>query len=128
MTSILIAEGNSNVAEMLACLFFSDGWMVTLSRDALDAADALTGRAHYDAVLVSNRLQGLSGVDLIAQTRALGHRTHVPIVMLTGTVEVALAAAALAAGADGVLYKPADLDIIVATLNKCVEHREPPNL
>jgi DNA-binding response OmpR family regulator len=127
MKSILIAEGNSNVAEMLACLFASDGWTVTLSRDALDAADALRGRAHYDAVLVSNRLEGLNGVDLITRTRALDHRTHLPIVMLTGTVEVALAAAALAAGADGVLYKPADPDIIVATLEKCVEERAPPN-
>jgi DNA-binding NarL/FixJ family response regulator len=41
--------------------------------------------------------------------------------MVTGTVDVTLAAGALAAGADGGLYKPADVDILVATVNECVE-------
>jgi len=125
MKSILIAESYDDVAELFGCLFARDGWTVTLSRDGLGAADALGGRDHYDAVLVSNRLCGLSGVDLITRIRALAHRQDVPIVMVTGTVDVTLAAGALAAGADGILYKPADVDILVVTVNKCVERRPP---
>jgi DNA-binding response OmpR family regulator len=57
------------------------------------AADALGGRAPYDAVLVSNRLHDMGGVELITRIRALDHRHDVPIVMVTGTLDCAIVAA-----------------------------------
>ena len=78
-------------------------------------------KVHYDAVLVGYRLDGIDGVELITRIRALDHRKDVPIVMVTGTVDVAVVAAALAAGADDVLYKPTDVDILVATVTKYAE-------
>ena len=54
-------------------------------------------RASFDAVLVSNRLRDMGGVELITRIRALDHRKDVPIVMVTGSTEVAVVAAALAA-------------------------------
>jgi DNA-binding response OmpR family regulator len=119
--SILIAEGDDRVAELFATLFARDGWTVSTCLDGQSAVDALRGDAPFDAVLVSNRLHGMSGVELITRTRALHHRQHVPIVMVTGTVECALLADALAAGADDALYKPVDLVILVDAVNKCVE-------
>jgi CheY-like chemotaxis protein len=121
MKSILIVEGHDGVALLFAELFARDGWTATTYSNGQRAAEALSGHAHYDAVLVSNRLDGMSGVELITRIRALDHRHDVPIVMVTGTVDVALVAAALAAGADGVLHKPNDVDILVDTVNKCVE-------
>jgi FixJ family two-component response regulator len=41
--------------------------------------------------------------------------------MVTGTLDCALVAGALTAGADEVLYKPVDVVILVDTVNKCVE-------
>ena len=117
--SILIAEGHEDVAELFADLFARDGWTVTTYRDGWRAADALSGRTPNDAGLVSNRLHSMSGVELITRIRALDHRKHMPIVMVTGAVEVAV----LAAGADDVLYKPTDVAIVVATVTKCVERR-----
>jgi DNA-binding response OmpR family regulator len=121
MKSLLIAEGDERVAELFADLFALDGWAVTLYRDGQPAAEALGSRASYDAVLVSNRLHDMGGVELITRIRALDHRQDVPIVMVTGTCEVHVVAAALSAGADDVLYKPVDLDLLVTTVNKCVE-------
>jgi DNA-binding response OmpR family regulator len=121
MKSILIAEGDERVAELFEAVFVRDGWTVTTFLDGQHAAHALSGDGAYDAVLVSNRLHDMSGVELIAQIRALEHRRHVPIVMVTGTVECALVANALAAGADDVLYKPVDVAILVDTMTKCVE-------
>jgi two-component system C4-dicarboxylate transport response regulator DctD len=65
----------------------------------------------------------MSGVELITRIRALAHRRNVPIVMVTGSGDVNVVAAALAAGADDVLYKPVDLVILVDTVNKCIERR-----
>ena len=89
--------------------------------DGQRAGEALGGRVHYDAVLVGYRFEGMDGVELITRIRALAHRQDVPIVMVTGTVECAVLADALAAGADDVLYKPVDVTILVDTVNKCVE-------
>ena len=61
--------------------------------------------------------------DLITRIRALDHRKDVPVVMMTGTVDVPVVAAALAAGANGVVYKPVDMVLLVATVSKCVEER-----
>ena len=120
MKSILIAEGDERVAELFTYLFTREGWTVTMYRDGQPAATEL-GRASYDAVLVSNRLRDMGGVELIKRIRVLDHRKDVPIVMVTGSLEVAVVAGALAAGADDVLYKPVDVTILVATVNKCVE-------
>jgi DNA-binding response OmpR family regulator len=121
--SILIVESNDGVAEMYAYLFAGSGWRVTWYRDGQRAHEALGTRRHYDAVVVGYRLAGINGVELITRIRALDHRRDVPILMVTGTVDVAVVAAALAAGADDVLYKPTDVDILVATVSKYVERR-----
>jgi CheY-like chemotaxis protein len=54
---------------------------------------ALAGQpieSSYDAVLVSNRLRDMGRVELIMRIRALDHGRGVPIVMVTGTVELKL--------------------------------------
>jgi DNA-binding response OmpR family regulator len=121
LKSILIADGNESVAELFAYVFASHDWNVTRCSDVRRAGEELCGGTHYDAVLVSYRFDGMDGVELIKLIRALDHRKDVPIVMVTGTLEVAVVAGALAVGADDVLYKPVDVTILVATVNKCVE-------
>jgi CheY-like chemotaxis protein len=125
--SILIAEDHDRVAELFADLFALNGWIVTIYHEGRGAADALRGNTRYDAMLVSNRLHGMSGVELITRARVLDHRKEMPIVMVTATGDVAVVAAALAAGADDILYKPTDVDILVATVTKCVERRRQHN-
>jgi DNA-binding response OmpR family regulator len=127
MKTILIAEGDDRLAELFCDLFTLEGWTVAPYNAGQRAVDALAGSAPYDAVLVNNRLHGMSGVELITGIRALAHRRHVPIVMVTGSGDVDVVADALAAGADDVLYKPVDVVILVDTVNKCVERRREQN-
>src|SRR4029453_17321633 len=121
MKAILVAEGDDRVADLFAYLFAREGWTVTTCLGGQHAAHTLSPRTHYDAVLVSNRLHDMGGVELITRIRALEHRHDGPIVMVTGTLDWAIVAGALAAGADDVLYKPVDVVILVDTVNKCVE-------
>ena len=121
MNSILIADANECVAEMFAYVFARHDWTVTRYSDGKRAGEDLSSGAHYDAVLVSYRFAGTDGVELIRLIRALDHRKDTPIVMVTGTVDLDVVAAALAAGADDVLYKPTDVAVLVATVNKCLE-------
>ena len=123
MKSILIADGNESVAEMFADVFAGHDWTVTRYSDGKRAAEALRDSPHYDAVLVGYRFDGINGVELIKRIRALDHRKDVPIVMVTGSTEIATVAAALTGGADDVLFKPVDVATLVDTVNKCVERR-----
>ena len=121
MKSILIADGNASVAEMFAYVFARHDWNVTRYSDGKRAGEELCGRAHYDAVLVSYRFNGMDGVELIRLIRALDHRKDVPIVMVTGSFGLDIVTTSLTAGADEVLYKPIDLAVLVATVSKCLE-------
>jgi DNA-binding response OmpR family regulator len=121
MKSILIADGNASVAEMFAHVFARHDWHVTQYSNGKRAGQELCGSTHYDAVLVSYRFAGIDGVELIRLIRALDHRKDMPIVMVTGTVDLDVVAAALAAGADEVLYKPTDIAVLEATVTKCLE-------
>jgi DNA-binding response OmpR family regulator len=123
MKSILIADGDERVAQMFAEVFAIHDWRVTWYCDGHRAGEDLRSGAHYDAVLVGYLFEGMDGVELITRIRGLDHRRDVPIVMVTGTVDCAVVGAALAAGADDVLYKPTDVAIVVATVTKCVERR-----
>ena len=92
--SILVADGDERVAHLFAEVFASLDWHVTRYNDGRRAGEDLGGCAHYDAVLVGYRFEGMDGVELITRIRALGHRQDVPIVMVTGTVDCAVVAAA----------------------------------
>ncbi len=124
MQSILIADGSEYVADLFADVFTCHAWAVTRYTDSQRARQALRGRAHYEAVLVGYRFDGgIDGVDLINQVRELDPRKEIAVVMITGTGDIAVVAAALAAGADDVLYKPVDADVVVAAVRNCVEGR-----
>jgi DNA-binding response OmpR family regulator len=123
MKSILIADGNASVAEMFAYVFARHDWNVMRYSNGKRAAEELCGTAHYDAALLGHRFHGIDGVELIRLIRVLDHRKEMPIVMVTGTVDLDVVADALAAGADDVLYKPTDVAVLVATVSKCLERR-----
>ena len=124
MQSILIADGSEYVADLFADVFTCHAWAVTRYTDSQRAREALRGRAHYEAVLVGYRFDGgIDGVELINQLRAFDPRKEIAVVMITGTGDIAVVAAALTAGADDVLYKPVDADVVVAAVRNCVEGR-----
>ena len=118
MNSIFIAEGTRSVARLFATAFFRHNWKVTSSSDGKGADEALRGSEHYDVVLVSYEVPGMNGVELTKLVRALEHRKHTPVVMVTGTTGIE--AEAFRAGASEVLHKPIDIYSLVAAVSKYI--------
>ena len=125
MKSILIADSSDAVLDLLAEAFALDGWAVTRTSSSAWAAEVLRGPDHYDALLLGYRFVDMDGVALIAGVRALDHRKDLPIVLATANTTCEVVAAALAAGADDVVHKPADIDALVMGVRKCIERRRP---
>jgi DNA-binding response OmpR family regulator len=128
MKSIFIAEGTRSVERLFAAVFAHHNWKVTSFSDGIGADEALRGSEPYDVGLVSYEVPGMNGVELIKLVRALEHRKHTPVVMVTGTTGIE--AEALRAGASAVLHKPIDIDSLVAAVSKYISetgHQERPS-
>ena len=118
MKSIFIAEGNQSVARLFAAVFAHHNWKVTLSGFGNHAEEALRGSEHYDVVLVSYEGHGMNGVELTRLVRALEHRKHTPVVMVTGSIGIEVEA--FNAGVNEVLHKPIDIYGLIAIVSKYI--------
>ena len=118
MKSIFIAEGNQSVERLFATVFARHNWVVTSTGDCNRAVEALRGAEHYDVVLVSYEMQGMNGVELTKLVRAFAHRTHTPVVMVTGSGGIEVEA--LNAGVSEILYKPIDIYSLIAAASKYI--------
>jgi len=116
MKSILITEGEPIVAKLFASVFQQHGWRVTSSSDADGAVKALRGTEHFDIMLISSKVRGSDGIELIKFARSIHHRKHLRVLMVTGTG--GLETEAVTAGADEVLHKPLGMDTLVAAAAK----------
>ncbi|MEK6303424.1 MAG: response regulator [Acidobacteriota bacterium] len=118
MKSMLLIEGSEIIAKLFAGIFEKRGWAVVTCDLRACAVEHLSGEAHYDAILVGERVHGASGVQLVRMIRALDHHRTTAVVVVTGRVEVT--DEALAAGADEVLVKPVNPYALVWAVDKHV--------
>lgn len=106
----LFAQGLALLLESRAGATFTVAGSTTAGEDAV----ALVGKQSADIAIIDLALPPLGGVETIRRVVAAYPRTKV--LALSGTEDLALAAAALRAGAAGFLGKSADPDVLVAPL------------
>ncbi|MDD2875952.1 MAG: chemotaxis protein CheB [Acidiphilium sp.] len=115
--TILVIDDDPHVRAALSALLVADGRVVAdyPSGEAFLAAY----RPGQDAcLLIDADLPGISGLDLLRQLRNTGDAT--PALMLTGTSDVAIAVAALQAGAADFIEKPVHPDDLLARIDHAV--------
>ncbi len=118
--SILIVDDDQRNREMLAEALSQAGFGVDIAPDgvvALTKANEVT----YDALLSDIRMAPLSGLDLLASFRKT--MPEMPIVLLTAFGSVDTAIQAMKQGAFDYIAKPVNLDELVLTMKRAVEHR-----
>lgn len=116
--SILHAEDNRQLANLVHEMFTGDAWRIDLCVDGDDALRKLTSDERYDLLLVDNELPGLSGLDLVKRARKMTHRRRTPIVMLSGTD---CETDAWRAGVDAFLKKPEQINELPTTLARLLK-------
>jgi two-component system response regulator AtoC len=118
--SILVVDDDQRNREMLAEALSQAGFDVDL---ACDGAEALL-KAHavlFDAVVSDIRMEGVSGLDLLESLRTT--MPELPVVLLTAFGSVNTAIQAMKQGAFDYIAKPVNLDELVLTMKRAVEHR-----
>jgi PAS domain S-box-containing protein len=107
---ILVVDDDGQAVRALSTLLRQDGVDVVTCEDPASALDALRGGA-FDGVVSDLEMPGVSGFDIVRVARATQPSAVVVVVTATDDEE-----AARAAGADVVLEKPTDYDVLHATL------------
>ncbi len=113
--SILHAEDNEPLANLINEMLSVEGWRVELCVDGDSALRNLTSDERIDLLLVNNELPGLSGLDLVKRTRKMTHRRRTPIVMLSGND---CETEAWRAGVDAFLKKPQQVKDLPSTISR----------
>ncbi len=115
---MLVIDGSESIARLFTEIFEKRGWSVAICLDRDAAVEGLAGNKPYDIILLSYRVPGTTGVQLVRLIRTLEHRRMTVVVIVTGTDEVT--DEALAAGADEVLVKPINPNALIWVVDKLV--------
>lgn len=110
---VLVVEDHEDVRATTVELLTHAGATVSEAVDGLEAIDAVEG-SEFDAILMDVRMPRLDGIEATRRLRASGH--EMPIIALTADAVPEQRAECLAAGCNGYLAKPLDLDQLVTLL------------
>jgi CheY-like chemotaxis protein len=121
---VLVAEDNLVNRKLVTRLLQKRGHRVTAVENGRAAVAALTSPAatRFDVVLMDVQMPDMNGLEATAAIRrheAAGG--HVPIIALTAHALQGDRERCLAAGMDGYLAKPIDVDEMISTVESCAE-------
>jgi CheY-like chemotaxis protein len=118
MKSMLMINSSESIARLFGEIFEKRGWNVAICGPLDSATERLAGNEPYDVILLSHRVPGTTGVQLIRLIRLLEHRRMAAVIMVTASPEVT--DEALAAGADEVLLRPVNPNALIWIVDKLV--------
>ncbi|MBX3634421.1 MAG: phosphate regulon transcriptional regulator PhoB [Rubrivivax sp.] len=124
MSSVLVVEDESAIAELIAINLRHAGFEVTLAADA-EQAQAAVDRVLPDLVLLDWMLPGLSGVQLAKRWRADARTKALPLILLTARAEEGDKITGLDAGADDYLTKPFSTKELMARIRAVLRRKAP---
>ena len=120
MTSVLVVEDESAIAELISLNLRHAGFDVTLAATA-DQAQAVVDGVLPDLVLLDWMLPGQSGLALAKRWRADARTKEMPVIMLTARNEEVDKIAGLDAGADDYLTKPFSTKELMARIRALLD-------
>ena len=114
---LLIVEPNKGALGMMAKRLSEAGYRVIAS-DQPSAAVAELHRIPVDLVIAELRMPGLSGLELARLVRDDSVLKDTPLILIAGRSDASGAIEGFAAGADDVVAKPFDFDVLAARVTR----------
>jgi DNA-binding NtrC family response regulator len=121
--SILLVDDEEKILKTLGRALRTEGHRVVESANA-KAARRLLSDESFDVLVVDNLMPGMTGLELIRDIVGSTPEPERPqIVMMTAHATVADAIAAMKLGALDFLQKPFEIDHLLVTINRAVDHQ-----
>ncbi len=118
---ILIVDDDASLRSIVSAMLRPAGYEPTLAGSAEEAIDFLQKGFRPGLILSDIVMTGMTGLGLLEHVR-LNH-AEIPIVMVTGVNDVAVAIAALRNGAYDYLLKPFEREQLLSTVLRALEYR-----
>lgn len=103
--NILLIEDEHNIVEAMRFLLSREGWHVDTHSDGATAMDAVRS-IQPDLVVLDYMLPGRSGIEILADMRAVPEFAKLPVLMLTAKGQLRDREQAERAGANRFMTKP----------------------
>ncbi len=114
--NILLVDDDSSVREIIEMRLVSLGFNVLTAVNGMHAMQRLKGATDkpIDLVITDLSMPGQGGLDLITNIKAASSEfKHVPVITLTGNIDVEILKSAKLKGADEVLVKPVSFQALL---------------
>ncbi len=121
ITRILYVEDDAFVARLVRRRLENDGFEVTISGDGEEGL-SLARSGDFDIILLDHMLPKKTGLEIL---QALQPNLPAPVVMVSGSSELAVAVAAMKIGAADYVIKETDgsyLDLLPQTIGRVLRH------
>jgi two-component system NtrC family response regulator len=105
---------------MLSGFLSDEGHQVSVAGCGEESLE-LIKKHYFDLVLLDQKMPGMDGLSVLAETRKINPELDVILVTAYGTVEAAVKA--MKSGANDYLSKPIDLDALLILINRITERR-----
>lgn len=115
MSTILIAEDNHDLRNMLKELLEARGYVVLEAADGQEAANIALSE-HPDLVLMDLGLPGTDGLSAVVQIREQIPVTEMPILIISAYDRLEYRTEAIKAGCSGYITKPIDVASLLNTI------------
>jgi two-component system response regulator FixJ len=119
--TVHVIDDDEAIRQSLAFLLQAAKLEVKTYSTAMAFLDALPDAAS-GCVITDVRMPGMSGVDLLRRLKEL--KIGVPVIVITGHGDVALAVEAMKAGAVDFLEKPFDDDVLLASVQSALKRQD----
>jgi two-component system response regulator FixJ len=115
-----VIDDDSDVRESLAFLLGTVGMTVRVHESA-DAFLAVLPEVKEGCIVTDVRMPGIDGIELQRRLAAAGNR--LPVIVMTGHGDIALAVEAMKAGAMDFIEKPFDDEVLIAAIRAALSRR-----
>ncbi|MCA0008734.1 MULTISPECIES: response regulator FixJ [unclassified Mesorhizobium] len=119
-----VVDDDVDVRKSLGFLLATADFAVRLYESATAFLSAADG--HLDGCIVTDvRMPGIDGIELLRQLRTGGHK--IPVIIMTGHADVALAVQAMKEGASDFVEKPFDDEMLIQAIRSALANRNEAN-
>ena len=115
--TILYVEDDPNNRMLVRRILMAEGFGVMEARNANDALEVVKSQ-QPDLILMDINMPDIDGYTLTSRLKALPSLSHTPIIALTANVMKGDRERSLAAGCDGYIQKPIDVDSLPDQINR----------
>src|ERR1041384_7298261 len=117
---VLFVDDDAAMRDLLKSALGTRGFQLVCRGSGTEAMATLDDQ-EFDAIVTDLHMLGMDGMEFCR--RAVERRPSVPVVVITGFGSMETAVAAIRAGAYDFVAKPVQIEKLVLTLTRAVQHR-----